>query len=46
MEQSDRIMIQKLIDFGAAALYSIAYTVGGIVKIFISALTNTLIPLQ
>lgn len=46
VEQSDRIMIQKLIDFGAAALYSIAYTVGGIVKIFISALTNTLIPLQ
>lgn len=46
VEQSDKIMIQKLIDFGAAALYSIAYTVGGIVKIFISALTNTLIPLQ
>lgn len=46
VEQSDRIMIQKLIDFGSAALYSIAYTVGGIVKIFISALTNTLIPLQ
>lgn len=46
VEQSDRIMIQKLIGFGAAALYSIAYTVGGIVKIFIAALTNTLIPMQ
>ncbi len=46
VEQSDRIMIQKLINLGAAALYSIAYTVGGIVKIFISALSNTLIPLQ
>lgn len=46
IEQSDRIMIQKLVSFGAAALYSVSYTVGGLAKIFISALTNTLIPLQ
>lgn len=46
IEQSDKIMIQKLVDFSAAALYSISYTVGGLAKIFISALTNTLIPLQ
>lgn len=46
IEQSDRIMIQKLVGFGAAALYSVSYTVGGLAKIFISALTNTLIPLQ
>jgi len=46
IEQSDRIMIQKLISFEAAALYSVAYTVGSIVKIFTAAITNTLIPLQ
>ena len=46
IEQSDRIMIQKLISFEAAALYSLAYTVGGLVRIFTSAVTNTLIPLQ
>lgn len=46
IEQSDRIMIQKLVNFEAAALYSVAYTVGGIIKIFTAALTNTLIPLQ
>lgn len=46
VDQSDKIMIQKLISFSAAGLYSLAYTVGGVVRIFISALTNTLIPLQ
>lgn len=46
IEQSDRIMIQKIISFEAAALYSLAYTVGGLVRIFTSAVTNTLIPLQ
>lgn len=46
IEQSDRIMIMKLVNVEAAALYSVAYTVGGIIKIFTAALTNTLIPLQ
>jgi len=46
IDQSDRIMIQKLVNFEAAALYSVAYTVGGLVRIFTSALNNTLIPLQ
>jgi len=46
IEQSDRIMIQKIVSFEAAALYSVAYTVGGLVKIFTAAVTNTLIPLQ
>lgn len=46
IEQSDRIMIMKLVNAEAAALYSVAYTVGGIIKIFTAALTNTLIPLQ
>lgn len=46
IEQADRIMIQKLVNFEAAALYSVAYTVGGLVKIFTAAITNTLIPLQ
>ena len=46
IEQADRIMIQKLVSFEAAALYSVGYTIGGMVKIFTAALTNTLIPLQ
>lgn len=46
VDQSDKIMIQKLLGFGSAALYSVAYTVGGLVKIIISAASNTLIPLQ
>lgn len=46
IEQADRIMIQKLINFDAAALYSVAYTVGGLVRIFNAAITNTLVPLQ
>lgn len=44
IEQSDRIMIQKLDSLSAAALYSVAYTVGGLVKIITSAISNTLIP--
>lgn len=46
IDQSDKIMIQKMVSFGAAALYSVSYTVGGLAKIFIAALTNTIIPLQ
>lgn len=46
VDQSDKIMIQKLVSFDATALYSIAYTVGGMIHIFTAALTNTLIPLQ
>lgn len=44
IEQSDRIMIQKLDCLSAAALYSVAYTVGGLVKIVTAAISNTLIP--
>ena len=44
IEQSDRIMIQKLDGLSAAALYSVAYTVGGLVKIITGAISNTLIP--
>jgi len=44
IEQSDRIMIQKLDSLSAAALYSVAYTVGGLVNIVIAAISNTLIP--
>lgn len=46
IEQSDRIMIQKLENLSAAALYSVAYTVGGLVRIITTAITNTLIPSQ
>ncbi len=44
IDQSDRIMIQKLDGLSAAALYSVAYTVGGLVRIITSAISNTLIP--
>ena len=44
IEQSDRIMIQKLDSLSAAALYSVAYTVGGLVNIVTGAISNTLIP--
>ncbi len=46
VDQSDKIMIQKLVGLSAAALYSIAYTIGGVVKIFTSSIANTLVPLH
>lgn len=46
VEQSDRIMIQKLESLTATALYSVAYTVGGLTKIITGAISNTLIPSQ
>lgn len=46
VEHSDKIMIQKMVGLEAEALYGIAYNIGGIIKIFTSALSNTLVPLQ
>ncbi len=46
IDQSDKIIIQKLVGFEATALYSVAYTIGGLARIFTSALNNTLIPMQ
>lgn len=46
VEQSDRIMIQKMVGLEAAALYNVAYTVGGIIKIVSNSISNALIPMQ
>lgn len=45
IEQSDRIMIQKMKGYEAAAMYNLAYTVGNIIKIVSNTLSNSLIPL-
>ena len=46
VEQSDRIMVQKLISMEAEALYNAAYTLGGIIKIVSGAISGALIPAQ
>ena len=44
LNQGDRIVISKIIDNSAVAIYSIAYSVGMIGQIFTSALINSYIP--
>lgn len=44
MDQFDKIMIMKLIDYAAVGVYSIAYTSGYLIKMVTSSLNNTLIP--
>lgn len=44
LDQSDRIMIQKMCDNSELGLYSIAYSTALVVKILVSSLNNTLIP--
>ena len=46
LEQSDRIMIQKLCGIEAVALYSVAYNAGAIIKIITNSLNNAIIPWQ
>lgn len=46
LDQSDRIMIQKMCGLEAAALYSVAYNVGLITKIIVNSINNALIPWQ
>lgn len=46
LEQSDRIIIQKLCGIEATAFYSVAYNAGAIVKIVVNSVNNALIPWQ
>lgn len=46
LEQSDRIIIQKLCGIEAVALYSVAYNAGAIIKIVTNSLNNAIIPWQ
>lgn len=46
LEQSDRIMIQKMCGIEMVALYSVAYNAGAIIKIVTNSLNNAIIPWQ
>ena len=45
LNQGDRIIISKLVNNSAVALYSIAYSIGMIAQIFTNALVNSYTPL-
>lgn len=44
LEQSDRVMIQKLCGYSTVAIYGVAYNLGMVMKIIIDSLNNSLIP--
>lgn len=44
LEQSDRIMIQKMCGISYAALYGVAYSAGLLLKIVTESITNALVP--
>jgi len=44
LNQSDRIMIKKLVDASAAGLYSLAYSLASVANIVNTAIVNTLTP--
>lgn len=44
LDQSDRIMIQKMVSLEAVALYSLAYNAGAIMKIVTTSMNNALVP--
>ncbi len=44
LDQSDRIMIQKMVGFGAAGIYSVAYNAGLVIKIVTQSVNNALVP--
>ena len=46
LDQFDRIMIQKMVGVAEAGIYSVAYSVGTIVKIVTTNINNALIPWQ
>ena len=46
LEQSDRIMIQKMVSISAAGIYSVAYSAGMVMKIITTSATNAIIPWQ
>lgn len=44
LEQSDRIMIQKLVGVSEAGLYSVAYNAGILIKMVSNSINNALVP--
>lgn len=44
LDHFDKIMIQKMVGFGAAALYGLTYHVGTLMKIFTSSLNSAIVP--
>lgn len=46
LDQFDRIMIQKMVGLSAAALYSVAYSVGMLTKIVTQSINSALVPWQ
>lgn len=46
LEQSDRIMIQKLCGIDKVAIYSVAYNVGMVMKIVTNSVNNAILPWQ
>lgn len=46
LDQFDRIMIQKMVGFSEAGIYSVAYSAGLIMKIVTQSINNALVPWQ
>lgn len=46
LDQFDRIMIQKMVGFSEAGIYSVAYNAGLIMKIVTQSINNALVPWQ
>lgn len=44
LDQFDRVMIQKMVGFAAAGIYSVAYNAGMLLKIVTQSITSALIP--
>lgn len=44
LDQFDRIMIQKMVSFAAAGIYSAAYNAGMLLRIVSQSITNALVP--
>ncbi len=46
LDQSDRIMVQKLVSMGAAGIYSVAYSIGLLLRIVTTSINSAMTPWQ
>lgn len=46
LDQSDRIMVQKLVSVAATGIYSVAYNIGLLLRIITTSINNALVPWQ
>lgn len=46
LDQSDRIMVQKIVGVAAAGIYSVAYSIGLLLRIVTTSINNALVPWQ